>query len=187
LRVADNHGNSASDSVAITVTDTTPPSAHIVAPGPGETITRGRPYTIQWAATDNVALTGFDVAVSSDGGASFAPLSGCTGLPSTARSCVWPSPTPATSQGRLRVTARDAAGNSGLDVAAFAIVEPQIVVTVANAPTSWSISSVQRISWLHTIGSGSAVNVEIQRDGVWKTIAPGVPNATTGDGFYDWL
>ena len=187
LRVADNHGNSATDSIAITVTDTTPPSAHVVSPGAGEAITRGRPYTIQWTATDNVALAGFDVAVSSDGGASFVPLSGCTGLPSAARTCAWPSPAPATSQGRLRVTARDAAGNSGLDVAAFAIVEPLIVVTVANTPTSWGLWSVERISWSHNLGPGSAVNIEVARDGVWKTIAAGVANATSSDGFYDWL
>ena len=185
--MTDTNGNSATDSVTITVTDTTPPSVHVVAPAAGEPITRGRPYTIQWTASDNVGLASFDVHFSADGGSTFAPLAGCTGIPAAARSCSWPSPGPATAQARLRVTARDAAGNSAFDMAPFAIVEPLIVVTVANTPTLWTLSSVERISWSHNLGPGSTVNIEVAREGIWKPIASGVANATSSDGFYDWL
>ena len=50
------------------------------------------------------------LSASLDGGATFNPMAGCTGLPAEARTCTW-SPTGPPAGVRLRVTARDKAGN----------------------------------------------------------------------------
>ena len=80
---ADSTGNSATSAVfsfLVTSVDTGPPTVTLVAPVGGERLFTGSPYTIQWTATDDVGVTAVDVAVSADGGTSFAAVAGCTGL-----------------------------------------------------------------------------------------------------------
>jgi len=187
LTVRDGAGGEASDAVRVVVADTAPPIVVVTAPD-GAPVTQGLPYTITWTATDNGAIAGFDVALSTNGGVTFNPLAGCTALAGAARSCVWSSPGPVGASTRLRVTGRDASGNAGSDDSAFPIQAPAIVLTAPNGAQSWGVGSVQRVAWTHNLGAGSLVRVELSRNGgsSWTTIAPSVTNATATAGFFDW-
>jgi hypothetical protein len=116
--------------VACSLTPTTPPVVTVTAPNGGESLTAGSPVTVAWTSSSNdFVLTGQDIHLSSDGGATFSATIGTgllgtvqgfgaitTGLPGTAQSFSWtPTGSDATSRGRIRVTASDAAGNSGQD------------------------------------------------------------------------
>ncbi|MBI3651099.1 MAG: hypothetical protein HY231_08620 [Acidobacteria bacterium] len=95
--------------------DTTPPTVTVSAPNGGERIRRGTTTTITWTASDNVALSTQDVEVSTDGGANYASI--VTGLSGSTSRYNWTIAADAV-QGkkyRIRVVARDAAGNSGAD------------------------------------------------------------------------
>src|SRR5262249_61025437 len=83
----------------------------VTGPNGGETFFTGSSHRIDWSATG--AVSRFDVESSSDGGATYAAVPGCAALAGSIHSCTWASPGPATSNGRVRVTAREAAGGPG--------------------------------------------------------------------------
>lgn len=51
-----------------------------------------------------------------------------------------------------------------------------------------AIGSTRTIRWIHRLGEGSAVRIDLSRDGgtTWETIAPSVQNATAHVGTFDW-
>lgn len=90
------------------------PSVRVLRPNGGEVARAGEPFEIAWEASDNVGLSGCDLAVSTDGGASFTPLA--TRLPADVRSFSWAIPEGlSTQRGRVLVRCRDLAGNVGED------------------------------------------------------------------------
>ncbi|MBI5711134.1 MAG: hypothetical protein HZC42_12665 [Candidatus Eisenbacteria bacterium] len=93
--------------------DTTPPAVTVTAPNGGETWKAGSTRNITWTATDAVGVIAVDIAWSSDGGATF-PNAIATGIANSG-SYAWPVPDAPTTTARLRVIARDAAGNAGRD------------------------------------------------------------------------
>src|SRR5690606_32551324 len=56
------------------------PSVTLLQPAAGTKILGGRPFAIQWQASDPDGFSGFDVLLSIDGGASYMPLAGCTAV-----------------------------------------------------------------------------------------------------------
>jgi hypothetical protein len=182
LTVTDSFGASAEDAVVVTVGDTTPPVVSVTSPV-GITALTGVPLGISWTATDNSALAIFHVSYSVDGGATFLLIPGCTSLPGSARSCLWASPGPASSDARIRVSARDAAFNEGIGSSSFSLVAPAITVTAPNAPATWGIGSTQAITW--TSNAGGNVEIAVSRNGgtTWTVIAAAVPNT----GSFAWL
>ena len=96
-----------------TPTDTTSPVVTVTSPNGGQTLTAAGTTTITWTATDNVAVSSVDLYYSADGGATYTLI--VAGLANTG-SYVWTLPSTATVLGRIRVVARDAAGNTGSDV-----------------------------------------------------------------------
>ena len=192
---ADSTGNSATSAVfsfLVTSVDTGPPTVTLVAPVGGERLFTGSPYTIQWTATDDVGVTAVDVAVSADGGTSFAAVAGCTGLPGTAQSCVWSTPGPATTQGRIRVTARDAVGQTGSATSAanFTITSgpPSLTLTAPNTAVTWLIGTAQAVTFNHNLGTGATVVIALSRDGgaSWTTINPGFVTTSATTGSFGW-
>jgi hypothetical protein len=136
----------------------------VTSPNGGEKVFSATPYTLAWTAAN---ATGFDVAVSSDNGGTYAPIAGCTNLAATARSCVWAAPAPVSTTARIRVTARDGGGGvSDVSNAAFSIVAgtPQLTVSVPNTAVNVGIGSTQQIKWTHNLGAGSLVRIELSRD-----------------------
>jgi hypothetical protein len=188
LTASDAFGGVGSDAVRIVVVDTSAPVVALTSPQ-GGTLLTGVPTTIGWAAEDNGTIVSFDVLSSTDGGATFAPVPGCTGLPGSERSCSWSSPGPATAQARARVVGRDASGNLGVGESAFAIVDPLVTVTSPDARVNWGIGSTQTIGWTHNLGVGSLVRIELSRDGgaTWNLIASPVPTTAATAGSFDWV
>ena len=109
--------------------DVTAPAVAMASPDGGETWKAGSTHAITWSATDAVGVASVDLAYSTDGGATF-PNVIASGI---ANSGSWPWAVPNTPTGaaRVRVLARDAAGNLGRDssAASFTIDRWTIVAT----------------------------------------------------------
>jgi hypothetical protein len=116
VTVNDGHGHTASSSVTVDFGMTsggTPPTVSVTAPTAGEVLDESTPYTIRWSTTSSAALAGISVALSTDDGGHWQPISECASLPGSATSCTWNSVRPVTSYGRILVTATDSAGREG--------------------------------------------------------------------------
>jgi hypothetical protein len=187
VSVEDGRGGAAADEVSVTVRDTTAPAVSVTAPD-NVSLFAGVPSSIEWTASDNGAFAAFDVGFSADGGATFAPISGCTGLPPAARSCTWPSPGPPTTQGRVRVTARDASGNAGADDASLVLVKPTVRVTDPNTAVTWRVRERRTIRWTHNLGAGATVRIEISRDAGarWTVLAASHASSSATAGSFTW-
>jgi hypothetical protein len=162
----------------------------VTAPNGGEKLYAGTPYTIQWTAS---GASRFDVSSSTDGGVTYVAVPGCTGLAGTARSCAWTAPGPQTTNGRIKVTARDAAGVAIADVsnAAFVIASGTgaITVTYPNTAVNVGIGSLQIIKWAHNLGAQSFVKIQLSRDGGLTypvTLASAHKNSGATSGSYNW-
>jgi hypothetical protein len=92
--------------------DATPPEVSLLNPTGGETITSGMSTNIQFSGRDKEdALSGFTVAASTDGGASFSIEIARVGPDAT--SVPWNVPDGlVTTQAQVQVTARDRSGNT---------------------------------------------------------------------------
>jgi hypothetical protein len=149
----------------------------------------GTPYTIAWSSS---GATGFDIAASADGGVTYSPVPGCTGLAASARSCVWSTPGPVTSTGRIRVTAHGAGGSlSDASNAAFQTLSgtASLTVTFPNTAVNVGIGSMQVVKWTHNLGTQSFVKIELSRDGGLtfpETLVAGHRNANATSGAYNW-
>ncbi len=89
------------------------PTAYVKSLNGGETVAPSSVQTIRWNSDDDVLVSDVDVHASYDGGATWSTLSlGAAAL----GSFNWNVPNVHTSQARIRVTARDALGNTGADV-----------------------------------------------------------------------
>jgi len=92
--------------------DTVPPTVNVTSPNGAESWTGGIARTITWTATDNMAVTNVDVFYK-DGAT--APLTPLAKSAANTGSLTWfVHNTPTTAAG-VRVLARDAAGNQGVD------------------------------------------------------------------------
>lgn len=172
----------------------TAPVVTVQQPNGGEKLFTTTPYTIVWTASDPDGLASFDVLVSTNGGASYSPVSGCSGLVGSARQCVWAAPGPAASSALIKVSARDNAGETGADTsnAAFSIASGAASVTVTSPNTSvnWARGSTQQITWAHNLGTAAYVRIELSRDGgntFPEVIASSVKNTAATTGAYNWL
>lgn len=170
--------------VVLAHVDDVPPAVAVTAPTGGFRLA-GVPLEVTWTASDNLGLAGFDVSVSLDAGSSYAPIAGCTALPAAARSCTWASPGPADASVRLRVVARDAAGNQGTADAAIDLFAPGIVVTAPAAGSVIQAGTTVNLTWNHNLPAGGTVRVELSRDGgaSFATLAAAAPNT----GSFLWL
>jgi len=168
------------------------PAVTIGRPNGGERVFARSPYRISWTASDPDGLSRVDVAVSIDGGATYSPVSGCTNLSASRQSCTW-TPATATTEARVRVTARDTAGDSGSDISnsTFSIVDatPRITVTSPNSAVNWGRGSAHQITWTHNLGVKAYVRIELSRDGgaTFRDVIPEVRNSDPTTGVYNWL
>ena len=91
--------------------DTSPPVVQVLAPTLHQiAIEDGNPVSIQWSASDNVAVVGVEVAFSTDGGTNFQNI---VALSSNPGSIPWIVSGMPTEEAMIRVRAFDAAGNYG--------------------------------------------------------------------------
>jgi hypothetical protein len=172
----------------------TAPVVTVQQPNGGETLFTTTPYTITWTASDPDGLASFDVLVSTNGGASYSPVSGCSALAGSVRQCVWSAPGPVASSALIKVSARDNAGQTGEDAsnAGFSIASSagSITVTSPNTAVNWGRGSTQQITWSHNLGTEAYVRIELSRDGgstFPEVIAASVKNTAATTGLYNWL
>ena len=99
-----------------TVADNTPPAVAITSPAGGEDWKAGSSHPITWSATDAVGVTSVDLAYSTNGGTTF-PNAIATGIANSG-SHAWTVPNTPGTAARVRVRARDDAGNLGADSSA---------------------------------------------------------------------
>jgi hypothetical protein len=173
--------------------DQIPPSVTVTAPNGGERLFTGLSYPLQWTASDETALSSFDVLVSADGGGTFAPIADCQGLPGAARRCLWLAPGPPSATALVRVRAQDTSGNSALDDsdAVFSIVSGTGSVTVEtpNSDVNWQVGSLQGIEWTHNLGLKSTFRIELDRDddgSYEELIATAAPADGARSGSFAW-
>ena len=157
--------------------DDVSPVVAVTAPA-GGVYTAGVPIAIAWTASDNATLARFDVAASFDGGASYATIAGCTALPGAARACTWTSPGPAGAGVRLRVTARDAAGNQTAAETTIELASPSLTVTAPAAATTLYAGAPAAVTWTSNLPASTTLRVELSRDGgaAFETLAAAAPN-----------
>jgi subtilisin family serine protease len=171
----------------------TPPDVSLVAPNTSVKVFTATPYTIEWTADDADGFGSFDVLFSTDGGTSYAPLPGCSGLAENERSCVWAMPGPVTNKGRIKVIGYDALGTPGQDVSDvnFSIVAGAATVTVSspNTAVKWARGSRHEIKWSHNVGSNAFMRIELSRDGGTtfpEVLAASVKNTSSSAGSFFW-
>src|SRR5258706_11171497 len=90
-----------------------PPAQRVTAPNGTEVIAEHQPYTITWAVRSSACVSSVDLLLSSNGGASYAPLA--TGLSNTG-SYVW-TPDGTGSQYRIQVKSYGSGGGAGTHAA----------------------------------------------------------------------
>ena len=193
LVVSDGHSTDGVDTVIVRVLDNIAPSVSVVMPNTTNNIYTNTPVTLGWTASDNESgLASFDIFLSTDGGVTYGATPICPAVSGAARSCTWATPGPATTKGRIKVVAHDAAGNTRSDAsdANFKIVAGtgSITVSAPNTAVNWGAGSSQLIKWSHNLGAGSIVRIDLSTNGglAWAPVASSVVNGSTS-GTYTWL
>ena len=130
-----------------------------------------------------------DVELSRDGGQSFAPIPECSALPGSASGCEWVPQGPATRQARIRVVARNAGGAVSAESGDFTIARGQPRLAIVWPLWGAHVGHPQPIWWVHNLGAGSSVRIELSRDdgATWEVIAPSVQNLTDVVGRFEWV
>jgi photosystem II stability/assembly factor-like uncharacterized protein len=107
------------------IDDNTSPQVSVESPKGGERFNAGDSVEIRWSATDDSGVASQNIDLSIDGGASFSvPVA--SGLAGDLRSFNLQVPDLSTTQARVRISARDSAGNTGTGSSAsnFTIAAP---------------------------------------------------------------
>lgn len=113
--IAETNENNNIITSAFTIADNAAPVVKVSSPNGSEVVAAGGTVTIQWTATDDVAVVSQDIFLSTDGGANFNQVI-VTGLIGTANSFLWNVPSNlGTGMARVQVVSRDAVGNLGRD------------------------------------------------------------------------
>jgi|GEM_PF-6630470 len=142
--------------------DGTAPTVTVNSPNGGESILYGSTITITWSQSDNNAVSLDSVYYSTNGGSTWTFIWGG----SATTSYNWTvSATPST-QCRIKVIARDAAGNRTEDVSNnnFTIYEstpPTVTVTLPNGGENWAAGSGKTITWTQSD------NISVARDSIY--------------------
>ena len=107
--------------------DLSPPTVNLTSPDGGEQWPTQSPQDITWTASDNLAVTGIDLALSLDSGATWSTIA--AGLANSG-TYAWTVPTTQSTHAKVRISAHDAAGNLGTDqsAAVFTIVDTSTVI-----------------------------------------------------------
>ena len=167
-----------------TAVDGTPPVVLLTTPNGGDTLTAGVANNVLWNASDNVGVTNVDLDYSLDDGTNWVSIAVAS---ANSGSFAWAVPNTPTTLGRVRVTAHDAAGNTGavLSASAFVIADrtsPLATVVAPNGGESYLGASTQTIKWTTSDNVGiDSVTVAYSLQGVagpWSRIAQTVAAGT---------
>jgi YD repeat-containing protein len=101
------------DTNTCAIDDQERPAVTLVTPTGGEALAGGTTFRIQWQSDDNVGVATHDIALSTDGGKTF-DTGIASGLSGSVQAFDWslPADVAPTRSAAIRVTAKDAAGNT---------------------------------------------------------------------------
>lgn len=130
--------------------DTTPPTVTVTAPNGGETYDSGDTETITWTASDDTGVTAHLIEFSDDSGVTWDEVQGWNESPSSSYS--WPVIVTPSSACRIKISARDAAGNVGSDMsdADFTVTDttpPTVTVVTPNGGESIEGGEPYAVTW----------------------------------------
>jgi hypothetical protein len=159
--------------------DTQAPVVNLSSPDGGEVWKAGSSQVIAWSATDNTAVSSVDIDWSSTGAA---PWTSLVSAGANSGTYNWTVPDSPTNAAKVRVRARDAAGNLGSDSSSTAFVIDRWIITASagaggTLSPSGSVGVVQGGTQAFTI----AANVGQHITGVLVDGAP--VGAVTGYAF----
>ncbi|MBX7221530.1 MAG: hypothetical protein K1Y36_16385, partial [Blastocatellia bacterium] len=110
---AGNVGSATSGRFTVTVPDSEKPTVTVTSPGASTTkITGGSAFNVTWTSRDNIGIASHQILLSKDDGATF-PTTLAASVAGTAQSFSVTIPNEKIKKGKIKVTARDAAGNTG--------------------------------------------------------------------------
>jgi len=134
------------------------PTVTVLHPNAGETLQVGTDVTLQWSASDNNAVTGVDILLSRDGGATYPEV--LASNITNSGSYLWnvSGPPSVLPDMVLRIVARDANCNEGSDISD---VPFQIVVPTSAVPGTGTITSLA-IGAIRPNPSRGATRIEFQ-------------------------
>jgi subtilisin family serine protease len=153
--------------------DLSDPLCTVTSPNGGEVIPVGSNINLTWNASDAyLGVTGVDLELSRTGvGGPYTAIA--TGAPNTG-SFAWVVTGPTTNNAILRVTAKDAAGNAGVDVSdlEWAIVDPPVATTVAVFRAEPTLEGVRLVWQFNDPSQFSRVVVEraMTGQGPWSEL-----------------
>ncbi len=171
------------------------PAVTVTSPNGGETLHTGSEFPIVWTASDAVGVERIDVEYSTDAGSHWTAIPECTALDGAATACFWNAPAPATTRGRIRVTARDAANNVGSDIsnASYEVAGgvSSVTLTIPDAAgLSWQAGTTKMIKWNHNLGKNQFCTLELNRDfpgGSWELITSSAVTKAKTNSTYSWV
>jgi beta-lactamase superfamily II metal-dependent hydrolase len=161
--------------------DSTPPVVSLTAPNGGEVLAAGGTANVTWQATDNVGVSSVDLAYSLDSGTTWSPIA--AGQSNTG-TFGWSVPNSPTAACRVRVTARDAAGNSASAASAGNVTiadetPPSAQVVRPAGGEDYTGGIPESVVWSVSDNVGvDSVSVEFSLNGApgsWNMIAHGLP------------
>lgn len=194
-KAADMAGNETYLLVGQLKTDNTAPTLTLNSLFTGQTLTGGNIYPINWTAADlHLSDLPIKLEYSINGGTTWTTIAETTTNDGAEN---WTVPSVNTSNGLVRITATDLAGNiSQADSNTFSITYS--IVTDATAPVAtlnspnggetWENNSAHLITWTATDNLTAAANLAVKLEysinggGIWTTIAA----TTENDGAYFW-
>jgi PGAP1-like protein/Kelch motif/CARDB/Bacterial Ig domain len=163
--------------------DIYPPTVAINSPVSGDILAIGNQATVAWVAADNVGVTAVDVSYSIDG-TTWIPIA--TNIANTG-SCQWTIPN--ATNALVRVTAYDAARNSGFGISGVLspsdTTPPTVTVASPLAGASLTAGSPVVIQWVATDNVGvTKIDLEYSTDtgSSWLAIASALNNT----GNFSW-
>jgi minor extracellular serine protease Vpr len=115
------------------------PTCSVTSPAGGESWTANGSQTISWAASDNIGVTTVDLALSTDGGATY-PTAIATGIANTG-SYTWTVPAVNSATARVRVTAHDAGNNVAVAGSAANFTITQSLSVPPPQPLEFAVTS----------------------------------------------
>lgn len=172
--------------------DNAPPTIKVNSPNGGETVNGGTQLAISFTSSDDTGVMSHSIDLSTDGGTTFSvPVA--SGLGGTAQSFNFPVPPSLDTQmARIRVTARDAAGNMASDSsdANFTVVRgtsgdtalPTVTISSPRSGDSLNGNSMAAITFAATDNVGvMAINIAFAADGTnfSTTLVNGLPGSAT--------
>lgn len=160
------------------------PKVTVLSSFNGAVLKGGTQVLIEWDSVDDRALGSHRVQASMDGGRTYRDIS--DQLPADAKSFLWTVPSVRVERGRIKVVARDAAGNLGFGTSAgtFSVAEPDRSAPVVDQlePSAGPLTSGAELalSW-RTTDNGAlrrhAVYLSVDGGRSYNTLAQDLPGA----------